>query len=93
MPIYDYQCKHCNKGFEAFTPLKDWDITPPCPQCNNEVKKIITSHIQREEPIWLDKYVRRNIQDQDLPKSAENPELNTRTEYNKYLKQHGLVED
>jgi len=48
MPIYEYQaadakiaCLHCRYGFEVFQKISDKPLTE-CPQCGNNVKKIIS---------------------------------------------------
>jgi putative FmdB family regulatory protein len=34
MPTYEYQCKDCNKKFDAFIELAKLDKTrPACPKC------------------------------------------------------------
>lgn len=42
MPIYEYQCTHCGHIFEEIQKITD-DPVLHCPECNNEVKRIISS--------------------------------------------------
>lgn len=41
MPIYEYNCKNCGKGFEILQKFSD---SPPlkCPLCSGEVSKLIS---------------------------------------------------
>ncbi len=41
MPVYEYECKACEKVFEVQQRLADAPITE-CPQCNGEVKKLMS---------------------------------------------------
>jgi hypothetical protein len=48
--------------------------------------------IQRDEPTWLNDQVRGCLQDDDdIADGMEKP-IETRTEYKRYLKEHGIVE-
>jgi putative FmdB family regulatory protein len=35
MPSYSYQCNSCNKKFELFFAIKDYEEKPRCEYCNN----------------------------------------------------------
>jgi putative FmdB family regulatory protein len=35
MPIYEYQCKACGKGFETLV-SRHSDPVPPCPNCKSK---------------------------------------------------------
>jgi putative FmdB family regulatory protein len=86
MPLYDFHCDHCDVRFEKALPLKDWDAVQLCPHCGEETLKLITlGGIQDEHPVWLDNSIRSQIQD-----PSERP-IQTRTEYNRYLKENGIV--
>lgn len=87
MPLYEYQCRNCGAIFEMFFPLKEWDVKPSCLQCGGPGKKIISAQIQRDEPTWLNNEVRECLQDAECEKPIE-----TRTEYNRYLKDNGIIE-
>jgi len=36
MPLYEYQCKKCEKKFETLVSLKDRDDPAKCPDCGSE---------------------------------------------------------
>ncbi len=42
MPIYEYQCTHCNKVFEIFHKI-DEDCKVTCPKCLKPAKKLISA--------------------------------------------------
>ena len=42
MPIYEYQCSHCNEVFEIFHKI-DEDCKVACPKCLGSVKKLISA--------------------------------------------------
>jgi len=42
MPIYEYQCDHCNEIFEIFHKI-DEDCNVACPKCLGPVKKLISA--------------------------------------------------
>ncbi|HAT47032.1 MAG TPA: hypothetical protein DEV72_19565 [Ktedonobacter sp.] len=33
MPIYVYQCKHCEERFERLVPMSSNSVTTTCPNC------------------------------------------------------------
>lgn len=41
MPVYEYQCKSCEKVFEIQQKMSDDPLTV-CPDCGGEVKKLIS---------------------------------------------------
>jgi len=41
MPRYDYRCKTCEHRFEAQHSMNE--DAPPCPECESEVQRLITS--------------------------------------------------
>ncbi|MFH2012729.1 MAG: zinc ribbon domain-containing protein [Pseudomonadota bacterium] len=41
MPIYEYNCKNCGKGFEVLQKFSDPPILK-CPSCSGEVTKLIS---------------------------------------------------
>ena len=41
MPIYEYSCKNCGKGFEILQKFSDLPILK-CPSCSGEVTKLIS---------------------------------------------------
>ncbi len=42
MPIYEYQCSHCDKVFEIFHKI-DEDCKVTCPKCLRPAKKLISA--------------------------------------------------
>jgi putative FmdB family regulatory protein len=40
MPTYEYECKTCSHGFEAFQAMSDPAIKD-CPECGEEVRRLI----------------------------------------------------
>jgi putative FmdB family regulatory protein len=42
MPIYEYQCKHCNHAFEQLQLQSD---APPqlCPKCGHNIEKLMST--------------------------------------------------
>ena len=42
MPIYEYQCSHCNQVFEIFHKI-DEECKVACPKCLGPVKKVISA--------------------------------------------------
>ena len=36
MPLYEYECKKCEKKFETLVSLKDSDDSVKCPRCGSE---------------------------------------------------------
>lgn len=41
MPVYEYECKSCNKVFEVQQKMADKPLTS-CPDCEGEVKKLMS---------------------------------------------------
>jgi putative FmdB family regulatory protein len=42
MPMYDYECPHCQERFEEMRPLAE-RATAPCPRCGKEAEKVLSS--------------------------------------------------
>jgi putative FmdB family regulatory protein len=40
MPTYEYECKSCSHGFEAFQAMSEQPLKE-CPQCGKEVHRLI----------------------------------------------------
>lgn len=84
-----YRCEHCEHAFEKVLPLKKYKEKPDCPECGWQSKKIMSlGGIQDDHPVWLDFSVIRQLQDTDNPGIRL---ISSRTEYNKYLKDTGIV--
>ena len=40
MPLYEFQCKECNKVFDKIMSLREMEETlPPCPECGSKKVK------------------------------------------------------
>lgn len=88
MPLFDYQCLDCENKFEKMLSLQEYNKTIYCPKCDNISKKLITlGGIQDDHPKWLDGKIIRQLQDTDDPNVIP---IESRTEYNKYLKDNEL---
>jgi len=91
MPLYDFECQECENTFDKLLPLKRYKEPQTCSKCGGKTNKILTlghGGIQDDHPVWLDESIVRQLQDTD------NPGLNrieSRTEYNNYLKDNGIV--
>lgn len=42
MPIYEYQCRECNRRLEALQRLSEPPLTT-CPECGGELKKLFSA--------------------------------------------------
>ena len=36
MPLYEYHCNKCGKGFEQIIPFSEADLIPSCPFCGDK---------------------------------------------------------
>jgi putative FmdB family regulatory protein len=95
MPLYDFKCQKCENQFELFMSINHPRTAVCCPECGGWAKRVIVAGhggIQRDEPTWLNDQVRGCLQDDDdIADGMEKP-IETRTEYKRYLKEHGIVE-
>ncbi len=90
MPLYTYKCKTCKNEFDKLLRLSEYKTPQSCPKCSGQSQKILeVGGIQDEFPAWLDNSVRSQLQDLDSP----HVPIRTRTEYNRYLKDNGIVAD
>jgi len=88
MPLYQYTCDKCDKDFDEFLSLKEYKKEMSCPECNGVARKVFTlGGIQDDHPLWLDQSVRDQLQDTDSPHIP----IETRTQYNQYLKDTGFI--
>lgn len=91
MPLYDYTCQDCKKTFDKLVPLSKFKAPQSCPKCGGKTKKVLTlghGGIQDDHPVWLDESIIRQLQDTDDPGIRR---IETRTEYNNYLRDTGIV--
>lgn len=42
MPVYEYYCEPCNGVFELLRPAREASQAQPCPQCDDDAKRIIS---------------------------------------------------
>ena len=82
MPIYQYQCKRCNKLIDEYRKMCDNKKDGVCPFCNSETRFVFTAphNFTRLYP-YMDQYI------------AEKPvEIKSRSHYQQELKKRGLRE-
>ena len=88
MTVYSYQCNNCTQEFDAVLPLAEYDKPQECPFCGGETTKLMKlGGIRDDHPVWLDQSIRNQLQDTDSPHIP----IETRTDYNRYLKDNGIV--
>ena len=42
MPLYQYWCEKCDKGYEVLIPLARYDEEVKCPHCDKTLQKIFS---------------------------------------------------
>ena len=42
MPLYDYTCRKCERDYEIFVPLSQFDEEIKCPECVETLDRIIS---------------------------------------------------
>ena len=77
MPVYEYECKECNKIFEVQQKMADKPLTN-CPECNEPVKKLVSmSSFQLKGGGWYEtdfkEKNRRNIAGGDAETETTPP--------------------
>ncbi|MBR6332604.1 MAG: zinc ribbon domain-containing protein, partial [Dehalococcoidales bacterium] len=43
MPTYEYHCHKCNKKFDKFRPMSEYDKPADCPICGTSSERIISA--------------------------------------------------
>ncbi len=43
MPLYEFYCQPCNGVFEAIRPMREASLPVPCPQCDRDAQRIMSS--------------------------------------------------
>ncbi len=43
MPLYEYYCEPCDGIFEAIRPMREASLPVPCPDCNRDAPRIMSS--------------------------------------------------
>jgi putative FmdB family regulatory protein len=61
MPIYEYQCNHCEKVFEIFHKI-DEDCKVTCPKCLKPARKLIsaTNFVLKGTGFYVNDYPSKN---------------------------------
>ena len=95
MPLYDFSCLDCKATTERFLKVDDPRTDLRCEQCGGElVRVIVIGHggFQSTEPRWLDDHVKGCLQDDDEVAAGRQRPIESRTDYNRHLREHNLVE-
>jgi len=86
MPIYSFECK-CGNAFDEIFSVADRPDSMPCHICGGAAGRVISPHgaiLCDNDVKWLPSACKTLLKDGERP-------LTTRTEYRKYLKDHGLI--
>ncbi len=77
MPIYEYQCNHCNEIFEIFHKI-DEECNVACPKCLTPAKKLIsaTNFILKGSGFYVNDYPSKSRQE-GKKTEKEGPEKGT----------------
>ena len=43
MPTYEYHCRRCNRRFDKFRPMSEYDQPADCPTCGESSERIISA--------------------------------------------------
>ncbi len=88
MPTYDYECAGCGKSQERFFKIADMPRAVDC-ECGQQARKVLSAGmvLGDEMPAWM----RHKEVLGCLQNSAERP-IQSRSEYNRYLKTRGIAE-
>jgi putative FmdB family regulatory protein len=93
MPIYTYQCLMCNKEFDEYARVDDYQQEKICknPKCPGQAIKIISARgvVLSDTPSWLDDQVQGALLDID---SRHFRPIETRGQLKKHLKEQGICE-
>ena len=88
MPMYDYLCPACQHEQERFFRIADKPDTVPCLCGSNATKQLTIGGIEGDElPAWA-----RHPEAQGCLQARGERPLETRSEYNRYLKERGIAE-
>ena len=92
MPIYEYECIKCGAITEKYYKVDDIKDLVECDKCRHVAVKIISNFtFHSQTPLWLDDSVRGALQDEDAIKHGREKPIETRDEYDRYLKDRGFM--
>ena len=83
MPIYEYECTHCNEIFEIFHKI-DEDCKVSCPKCLGPTKKLISASnfVLKGSGFYVNDYPSKSRRENKRAKK-EGPEKGTGDKDNK----------
>jgi putative FmdB family regulatory protein len=98
MPSYDYACNDCDREYEIYKSIKEYDGKDPCPFCGLVGRRLLSANIsflgeKVESPeynVGLGKVVRNSKHRAELAKSMNLVEIgneNPETFHNKFEKE------
>lgn len=72
MPIYEYHCKHCEKGFDVFKKISD-SADEKCPECHKKMTKLVSAAgFQLKGTGWYKTdYASKKTESKDTSKKTE----------------------
>lgn len=84
MILVDFECYVCRHVFEEMEDSSK--LFKTCPKCDSIARRILSFNTgHRADPIWLDSAIEL------LQPDGERP-IESRSEFDKYLKQHDIVQ-
>ena len=88
MPTYEYQCKACGSVQEETCRMHDKPDTVTCNGCGGEAGKILSASmvLGDDMPAWM-----RHPETLGCLQPAGEKPIETRSEYNRYLKNKGIA--
>lgn len=90
MPAYDFKCNKCDTTDERVIPLKDFDEPQFCGECKSVLERQfpMVGATHGDEAPWLNSTT-EFLKDGEEGSIHRHP-VESRTEYNKLLKEKGL---
>lgn len=95
MPIYDFRCLDCEAKAEMVLKVDDPRTGLRCERCGGELGRIIVpghGGFQSTTPVWLDDEVKGCLQDTDAVAAGLEKPIEDRTDYQRHLRDHDIVE-
>ncbi|MCP4493243.1 MAG: zinc ribbon domain-containing protein [Gammaproteobacteria bacterium] len=84
MPTYGFQCTECQEETEKALRIAERNTRQFC-GCGGELTRIVTCHIERVEPVWLDAAVNHAV-----PHGSDVRRPEDRNEFNRFLKENQI---